>query len=79
MTDEREPTSARRTYGVNRPASKEPALSGAWGEYIYLRAGTTIVRLPDGVDPLAAMSPACAQDAMDRLAGGRVLKAVGET
>jgi threonine dehydrogenase-like Zn-dependent dehydrogenase len=42
----------RLTYGVNRP--------GAWADHIYLREGTTIVRLPDEVDSLAAMSLACA-------------------
>jgi threonine dehydrogenase-like Zn-dependent dehydrogenase len=58
----REPTLCenRRTYGVNRPTTAEPPLSGAWAEYIYLREGTAIVRLPDLVESLAAMSLACA-------------------
>jgi threonine dehydrogenase-like Zn-dependent dehydrogenase len=58
----REPTlcERRRTYGVNRSTVEEPALSGSWADYICLRAGTTVVRLPDGVDPLAAMALACA-------------------
>jgi threonine dehydrogenase-like Zn-dependent dehydrogenase len=58
----REPTlcERRRTYGVNRSTLDEPALSGSWAEYICLREGTTVVRLPDGVDELAAMSLACA-------------------
>jgi D-arabinose 1-dehydrogenase-like Zn-dependent alcohol dehydrogenase len=50
----------RLTYGVNRPTTSGPALSGAWADYIYLRHGTTIVRVPDAIDPLAAMSLACA-------------------
>jgi threonine dehydrogenase-like Zn-dependent dehydrogenase len=50
----------RLTYGVNRPTTAEPALSGAWADAIYLRAGTTVVKVPDGIDPLAAMSLACA-------------------
>jgi len=50
----------RLTYGVNRPTTTEPALSGAWADSIYLRSGTTIVKVPDGIDPLAAMSLACA-------------------
>ncbi|MFF5265461.1 zinc-binding dehydrogenase [Actinomadura viridis] len=63
---DREPTlcEARRTYGVNRPVADPPALSGAWAEQVYLRAGTTIVKLPAGVDPVAAMSLACAGPTM---------------
>ena len=58
----REPTLCvnRKTYGVNRPTTEEPALSGSWAETIVLRKGTTVVKLPDGVDPLAAMALACA-------------------
>jgi threonine dehydrogenase-like Zn-dependent dehydrogenase len=51
---------SRRTYGVNRPTTAEPALSGAWADYIYLRNGTTIVKVPDAIDAVAAMSLACA-------------------
>jgi threonine dehydrogenase-like Zn-dependent dehydrogenase len=50
----------RRTYGVNRSTLDEPALSGSWADYIYLREGTTVVKVPDGVAHLAAMSLACA-------------------
>jgi threonine dehydrogenase-like Zn-dependent dehydrogenase len=62
----REPTLCedRRTYGVNWPTTAEPALSGAWAEYIYLRKGTAVVRLPDHIDSLAAMSLACAGPTM---------------
>src|SRR5205814_8739805 len=62
----REPTLCkhRRTYGVNRPTREEPALSGAWAEYIVLREGTTIVKVPEGVDHVAAMSLACAGPTM---------------
>jgi threonine dehydrogenase-like Zn-dependent dehydrogenase len=58
----REPTLCenRRTYGVNRPVGEEPALSGSWAEHIVLRPGTTVVKLADGIDSLAAMSLACA-------------------
>jgi NADPH:quinone reductase-like Zn-dependent oxidoreductase len=49
---------------VNRSTVEEPALSGAWAEQIVLREGTTVVRVPDGVDHLAAMSPACAGPTM---------------
>lgn len=62
----REPTLCenRRTYGVNRPIAEPPALSGSWAEYICLREGSTVVKVPDGVDPVAAMSLACAGPTM---------------
>jgi threonine dehydrogenase-like Zn-dependent dehydrogenase len=62
----REPTLCenRRTYGVNRPTTEPPALSGSWAEYICLREGTAVVRVPDGVDQVAAMSLACAGPTM---------------
>jgi threonine dehydrogenase-like Zn-dependent dehydrogenase len=65
---QRDPTLCERrlTYGVNRPTTAKPALSGAWAEYIYLRKGTHVVRLADGVDSLAAMSLACAGPTMIR-------------
>jgi threonine dehydrogenase-like Zn-dependent dehydrogenase len=62
----REPTLCehRLTYGVNRPTTAEPALSGSWAEHIYLREGTVVVKVPEGVDSLAAMSLACAGPTM---------------
>ncbi|MFH8386830.1 alcohol dehydrogenase catalytic domain-containing protein [Kitasatospora sp. NPDC018058] len=58
----REPTlcEARRTYGVNRPLDEGSGLSGAWAESILLRKDTVMVKLPWGMDELAAMSLACA-------------------
>jgi threonine dehydrogenase-like Zn-dependent dehydrogenase len=58
----REPTLCvnRQTYGVNRPTAAEPALSGSWADHIYLREGTTVVKVPEQIDPLDAMSLACA-------------------
>jgi threonine dehydrogenase-like Zn-dependent dehydrogenase/ABC-type nitrate/sulfonate/bicarbonate transport system substrate-binding protein len=56
----------RLTYGVNRPTTAEPALSGAWADYIYLRNGTTVIKVSDAIDPLAAMSLACAGPTMIR-------------
>ena len=53
-------TTLAQTYGVNRPTTDEPALSGSWADYICLRNGTTVVRLPDEIDSLAAMAFACA-------------------
>jgi threonine dehydrogenase-like Zn-dependent dehydrogenase len=59
---DREPTlcSHRQTYGVNRPTTAEPALSGSWADTIVLREGTTVVKVPDGIDALDAMALACA-------------------
>lgn len=56
----------RLTYGVNRPTTAAPALSGSWADYIYLREGTTVVKVPDAIDSLAAMSLACAGPTMIR-------------
>lgn len=77
----REPTLCRhrRTYGVNRPTTDGSPLSGSWADRISLRAGTTIVRLPDGADPLAAMSLACAGPTMVHAYWERRPVRVGET
>ncbi|MEU7450065.1 5-exo-hydroxycamphor dehydrogenase [Streptomyces sp. ADI98-12] len=58
----REPTlcESRQTYGVNRQVEGDSGLFGAWSETILLHPGATVVRLPQSVDPLAAMSLACA-------------------
>ncbi|MEV6791615.1 alcohol dehydrogenase catalytic domain-containing protein [Streptomyces sp. NPDC051320] len=58
----REPTlcEKRRTYGVNRSLADGPELSGSWADHIVLQPGTTVVKLADTIDPLAAMSLACA-------------------
>jgi D-arabinose 1-dehydrogenase-like Zn-dependent alcohol dehydrogenase len=50
----------RQTYGVNRPTTAEPSLSGSWADSVCLRDGTTVVKVRDGIDPLDAMSLACA-------------------
>lgn len=62
----REPTLCenRRTYGVNRPASGDWPLAGSWAEYICLLEGTAVFTLPAGIDPVAAMSFACAGPTM---------------
>jgi threonine dehydrogenase-like Zn-dependent dehydrogenase len=62
----REPTLCehRRTYGVNRPTTQEPALSGAWADSIHLREGTTVIAVPHGVDHVGAMAFACAGPTM---------------
>ncbi|WP_218779473.1 zinc-binding dehydrogenase [Streptomyces sp. NRRL B-24572] len=58
----REPTLCenRRTYGVNRALADGSPLAGAWAEAIVLHEGATVVRLDEGIDPIAAMSFACA-------------------
>ncbi|MFF1561643.1 zinc-binding dehydrogenase [Streptomyces sp. NPDC058279] len=77
----REPTlcERRRTYGVNRPTDQEPGLSGSWAEYICLRPGTTVVKVPDGIDPVAAMAFACAGPTMVHALYERRPVRVGET
>jgi threonine dehydrogenase-like Zn-dependent dehydrogenase len=76
----REPTLCvnRRTYGVNRPTTVEPALSGSWADHIYLREGTTVVKVPDQIDPLDAMSLACAGPTVVRALTERRPITVGE-
>ncbi|MFF8725792.1 zinc-binding dehydrogenase [Streptomyces sp. NPDC015171] len=77
----REPTLCenRRTYGVNRPTTQEPALAGAWADRIVLHPRTTVVRLPAGVDPIAAMSLACAGPTMVHAMYERRPVRLGET
>ncbi|MEV6803405.1 zinc-binding dehydrogenase [Streptomyces sp. NPDC051129] len=77
----REPTLCenRRTYGVNRPVTDDPALAGSWAERIVLQPRTTVVRLPAGVDPLAAMSFACAGPTMVHALYERRPVRLGET
>ena len=77
----REPTLCehRRTYGVNRPATGDRPLAGSWAEYICLTEGTTVLRLPEGIDPLAAMSLACAGPTMVHALTERRPVRLGET
>jgi threonine dehydrogenase-like Zn-dependent dehydrogenase len=62
----REPTLCenRRTCGITRPTTEYPALSGSWAEHICLCEGSTVVKIPDGIDRLAAMALACAGPTM---------------
>jgi threonine dehydrogenase-like Zn-dependent dehydrogenase len=77
----REPTlcEARRTYGVNRPTTQEPALSGSWAEHIWLGEGTVVIRVPEELDHLAAMSLACAGPTMVHALYERRPVRLGET
>jgi threonine dehydrogenase-like Zn-dependent dehydrogenase len=62
----REPTLCgnRQTYGVNRSVTAGPSLSGSWADFITLQPGTTVIRMPPGIDPIVAMSFACAGPTM---------------
>lgn len=75
-----EPTLCERrtTYGVNLAVgSGGPA--GSWSHYMSLRSGTSVVKVPDGVDPVAAMSLACAGPTMIHALYGRRPVRLGET
>ena len=50
----------RTVYGVNQRFDEWPRLSGGWADYVYLRPGSAIFRLPDGVPPEQAISLGCA-------------------
>ncbi|MFB3069819.1 MAG: zinc-binding dehydrogenase [Gemmatimonadales bacterium] len=77
----REPTLCenRRTYGVNRPALENDALTGAWAEYIRLHSGAAVIKVPDAIDDLTAMSFACAGPTMIHALFERRPVRLGET
>lgn len=77
----REPTLCprRRTYGVNRSTAAGEPLSGSWADHMSLAPGTTVVKLPAGVDPVAAMSLACAGPTMVHALWERRPVHLGET
>jgi threonine dehydrogenase-like Zn-dependent dehydrogenase/ectoine hydroxylase-related dioxygenase (phytanoyl-CoA dioxygenase family) len=77
----REPTlcTARRTYGVNRVADDRTGPTGSWSQAMLLHDGATVVRLPEGVDPIAAMSLACAGPTVVHALRDRLLIRLGET
>ncbi|MER5554701.1 zinc-binding dehydrogenase [Streptomyces sp. NPDC002793] len=68
----------RRTYGVNRSVTEDAPLAGSWAEHIELMPGTTVIRLPDGIEPLTAMSLACAGPTMAHAFERRPVR-LGET
>ena len=49
----------RRVYGITYGAEPEPGLAGGWAERIYLRPGTRIIRLANGVTPDAWIGAGC--------------------
>src|ERR1051325_1743888 len=77
----REPTLCqnRRSCGITRPTSAFPALSGAWADYICLCEGTTLVKIPHGIDHVAAMAFACAGPTMIHALYERRPVRLGET
>jgi threonine dehydrogenase-like Zn-dependent dehydrogenase len=77
----REPTlcQARKTYGVNRSVIAGQALSGSWADFIALQPGTTVIKVPADVDPVAAMSLACAGPTMIHALWDRRPVRLGET
>jgi len=50
----------RVVYGINQPFDEWPHASGGWAECIYLRPGSTVLRLPDGVSARDTISLGCA-------------------
>jgi len=44
-----DPIDQRKVYGITY--SSEQGLLGGWGEYIYLKPGVKILRLPQSVTP----------------------------
>ena len=50
----------RTVYGINQSSAQAPYLSGGWAEQMYLRPGSTVLRLPEGVTQLDVISLGCA-------------------
>ena len=57
----RQPTRClqRRAYGISYCADEAPHLRGGYAEYIVLRAGTAIFRIPDAVSSDALIGAGC--------------------
>jgi len=50
----------RKAYGISFSAGLAPFLQGGYAEYIYLRPGTAIFKLPDGLDNEEVVGAGCA-------------------
>ena len=50
----------RKAYGISFSAGAAPYLQGGYAEYIYLRPGTAIFKLPDGLDNEEVVGAGCA-------------------
>ena len=59
---QRQPTRclARKAYGISHSADEPPHLHGGYAEYIALRPGTAIFRLPESLPTEAAVGAGCA-------------------
>ncbi|MBI2639008.1 zinc-binding dehydrogenase [Candidatus Peregrinibacteria bacterium] len=49
----------RRVYGITFSAQDPDAPLGGWSEAIHLKAGTKLLRLPDGLDPETYIAGGC--------------------
>ena len=58
----RQPTRciARKAYGISYCADEAPHLRGGYAEYIHLRAGSSIFKLPDSLSTEAVVGAGCA-------------------
>lgn len=58
----RQPTRcvSRKAYGISYCANDQPHLRGGYAEYILLRSGTAIFRIPDGISTAAVVGAGCA-------------------
>ncbi len=50
----------RKAYGISFSAGVAPHLQGGYAEYIYLRPGTAVFKLPDGLDNEEVVGAGCA-------------------
>ncbi|MFL6448938.1 MAG: zinc-binding dehydrogenase [Bryobacteraceae bacterium] len=58
----RQPTRClhRKAYGISYCANESPHLRGGYAEYILLRAGTAVIRIPDSVPTESVVGAGCA-------------------
>jgi threonine dehydrogenase-like Zn-dependent dehydrogenase len=58
----RQPTRClfRKAYGISYCADDQPHLRGGYAEYILLRSGTAIFRIPDSLQPESVLGAGCA-------------------
>lgn len=58
----RQPTRclSRKAYGISYCADERPHLRGGYAEYILLRSGTAIFRIPDSLQPESVVGAGCA-------------------
>jgi len=49
----------RKVYGINIPRNEYPYLNGCYSEYIIIRSGMDIFKVPEKVDPAILVSASC--------------------